>query len=83
MLPAVHEQAKYLTPLPTSTLTETAKNIGRMFTTYPYWDISYLVAIVFTLGSVIWCINGFFAWLPQQDPSTEFAGEVAVGGGIR
>ena len=53
-----------------------------MFSTYPYWDVSYLVAVVFTLGSVVWCINAFFAWLPLQDPSTEFPGEIANGGGI-
>lgn len=53
-----------------------------MFTTYPYWDVSYLVAAVFTLGSVVWCINAFFVWLPLQDPSTEFNGEIEDAGGI-
>lgn len=53
-----------------------------MFVTYPYWDVSYLVAVIFTLGSVVWCLNGFFAWLPLQDPSTEFPGEIPVGGGV-
>jgi hypothetical protein len=52
-----------------------------MFSTYPYWDVSYLVAVVFTLGSVVWCINAFFVWLPLQDPSTEFNGEIADAGG--
>jgi hypothetical protein len=52
-----------------------------MFSTYPYWDVSYLVAVVFTLGSVVWCINAFFVWLPLQDPSTEFPGEIADAGG--
>lgn len=31
---------------------------------------------------MIWVINGFFAWLPVQWPSTEFAGEVSAGTGI-
>jgi hypothetical protein len=53
-----------------------------MFSTYPYWDVSYLVAVIFTLGSVVWCINAFFVWLPLQDPSTEFPGEIANAGGI-
>jgi hypothetical protein len=53
-----------------------------MFTTYPYWDVSYLVATIFTLGSVVWCINAFFVWLPLVDPATEFSGESANGGGI-
>lgn len=41
-----------------------------------------MVAIIFTLGSVVWCINAFFVWLPLQDPSTEFEGEIANAGGI-
>jgi hypothetical protein len=73
---------KYLTPPPTGSLRETAKGIWRMFVTYPYWDVSYLVAVIFTLGSVVWCINAFFVWLPLQDPSTEFPGEIATAGGI-
>lgn len=80
--PASKDIAEYLTPLPTNTLKHTLRCIGRMFTTYPYWDVSYLVAIIFTIGSVVWCFNGFFVWLPLQDPSTEFPGEVSAGGGI-
>jgi len=53
-----------------------------MFSTYPYWDVSYLVAVVFTLGSLVWCINAFFVWLPLVDPSTEFKDEITSGGGI-
>ena len=53
-----------------------------MFSTYPYWDVSYLVATIFTLGSVVWVINAFFAWLPLVDPSTEFNNEVTMGGGV-
>lgn len=74
------QNAKFLTPLSTSTLKETLRGIWRMFSTCPYWDVSYLVAVVFTLGSVIWCINAFFVWLPLQDPSTEFSGEIEAGG---
>jgi hypothetical protein len=79
--PEADGNAKYLTPPSTSTLKETLKGIWRMFTTCPYWDVSYLVAVVFTLGSVVWCINAFFVWLPLQDPSTEFTGEITDGGG--
>lgn len=52
-----------------------------MFTAYPCYDVSYLVAVIFTLGSVIWCINGFFVFLPLIRPSTEFPTEVVYGGG--
>lgn len=34
------------------------------------------------MGSVIWVINGFFSWLPVQDPSTEFSGETTWGAGL-
>jgi hypothetical protein len=53
-----------------------------MFNFYPIWDVSYLVAMVFTLGSVVWVINAFFVWLPLVEPDTEFAGEILTGGGI-
>lgn len=34
------------------------------------------------VGSIVWVINGFFAWLPLQVPSSEFPGETSSGGGI-
>jgi hypothetical protein len=46
-----------------------------MFVRYPVWDISYDVAMLFTIGSVVWCFNGFFVWYPLYRPSTEFSGE--------
>ncbi|KAB5515664.1 hypothetical protein GE09DRAFT_576972 [Coniochaeta sp. 2T2.1] len=79
--PETDQNAKFLTPPSTSTLKETLSGIWRMFSTFPYWDVSYLVAVIFTLGSVVWCINAFFVWLPLQDPSTEFSGEIADAGG--
>lgn len=74
--------AKYLAPESTNTLRAVLKGIGRMFTEYPYWDVSYLVATIFTLGSVVWVINGFFSFLPLVQPSTEFPTEILYGGGI-
>ena len=53
-----------------------------MGTRFPYWDVSYLVATVFTLGSVIWCINGSFVWLPAVAPGSTFPTEILYGGGI-
>lgn len=47
-----------------------------------YVDEYYGQANTIHAGSVIWVINGFFTWLPVQWPSTEFDGEVAMGGGI-
>ena len=73
---------KYLTPLPTSSLHEIALGILRMFTKFPVWDVSYDVATIFTLGSVVWVINAFFVFLPLVQPSTEFSTEILYGGGI-
>ncbi|KAJ4314490.1 hypothetical protein N0V94_006429 [Neodidymelliopsis sp. IMI 364377] len=53
-----------------------------MLTYYPIWDISFDVAYVFTIGSVIWVINAFFVWLPLVRPNTEFGNEELYGGGI-
>ena len=53
-----------------------------MLTYYPVWDISFAVAYVFTIGSVIWVINAFFVWLPLVRPDTEFGTEELYGGGI-
>jgi hypothetical protein len=72
----------YTTPKKTSTWRATGKGVVRMFTQFPYWDVSYLVATIFTLGSVVWVINAFFAWLPLVAPSTEFHNEGYVGGGV-
>ncbi|KAJ3493594.1 hypothetical protein NLG97_g4637 [Lecanicillium saksenae] len=61
---------------------EVLRGVVRTFTQFPVWDISWLVAFLFTIGSVIWVINGFFAWLPLVRPSTEFENESLYGGGI-
>ena len=80
--PEIDQNAQYLTPPPTSNTKEVLKGIWRMFSTCPYWDVSYLVATIFTFGSVVWVINAFFAWLPLVDPSTAFDNESTLGGGI-
>lgn len=37
-----------------------------MFTTLPFDNISWLIAIVFTLGSVVWILSSFFAFMPME-----------------
>lgn len=66
----------------TSHFREVAKNLRRMCTTFPYWDMAFWVAFGYTLGSAIWVINGCFAWIPVAYPQTEFPGEVKYGVGI-
>lgn len=53
-----------------------------MATYYPIWDLSFLIAHIFTLGSVLWILNAFFVFLPLVQPGTEFEGEELYGGGI-
>jgi len=74
--------ARFLTPELTATFRGALKGIGRMCTQYPYYDVSYLVAIIFTWGSIVWVLNAFFVWLPLVKPSTEFPNEISSGGGI-
>ncbi|KAI0409984.1 hypothetical protein F4802DRAFT_542911 [Xylaria palmicola] len=69
-------------PRATDTFRGSLRGIWRMAVRYPISDISYDVAVIFTWGSVIWVVNGFFNWLPTQWPATEFGGEVSVGGGV-
>lgn len=80
--PSVTSPSAYLTPQSTSSLHQIGKGILRMCTQFPYWDVSYLVATVFTLGSVVWVLNAVFVYLPLVRPSTEFENELLVGGGV-
>ncbi|EPS43352.1 hypothetical protein H072_2650 [Dactylellina haptotyla CBS 200.50] len=69
-------------PPVTNNFTSALRGIKKMAIWYPIWDVSYDVAMIFTIGSVVWVINSFFVWLPLAAPSTEFAGEVSTGGGV-
>ncbi|RXW12423.1 hypothetical protein EST38_g13430 [Candolleomyces aberdarensis] len=44
--------------------------IWHMATRIEYWNVSWWVAQAFTWGSVVWCLNGFFAFMPLLYPST-------------
>jgi hypothetical protein len=79
---ATNKAAQGTTPHPTSSPNNIARGVWRMLTYYPVWDVSFDVAFVFTLGSVIWVINAFFVWLPLVRPATEFSTESLYGGGI-
>lgn len=73
---------KLNTPRRTNHPAEVAKGIWRMLVRYPFYDVSFDVAYIFTWGSIVWVINAFFALLPYTNPSLTFAGEVLDGGGI-
>lgn len=78
----IASESKSQVPRATHTWTATMQGVWRMATVYPVWDISYDVAVIFTLGSVVWVINAFFVWLPLVRPATEFKNEELYGGGI-
>jgi len=42
----------------------------------------FTTSLISGLGSVIWCFNGSFVWLPLVAPSSEFKNEVRWGGGL-
>jgi hypothetical protein len=49
--------------------------IIRMFTTFPYWDMAFWSGWSYSFGSLLFVIDGAFAWVPIAFPSTTFAGE--------
>ncbi|KAF5694701.1 integral membrane protein [Fusarium denticulatum] len=67
--PHKHEATKG--PRPSNSYHQTLCGILKMFVRYPVWDVSYDVAVVFTIGSIIWVINGFYSFLPVLNPSTK------------
>lgn len=77
---ATHHQARPLRA--TTTTGATLQGISRMFLRYPVWDVSYDVATIFTLGSVVWVLNGFFVLLPAVHPAGSWPGESEWGGGV-
>ncbi|KAE9390303.1 hypothetical protein BT96DRAFT_1024605 [Gymnopus androsaceus JB14] len=42
--------------------------LGHMFR-IEYWNVSWWVAMSFTIGSVVWVVNGFYSFLPFVDLS--------------
>ena len=55
--PADPSEAKFIVPKKTNDVATVRRTIGRMLTEYPYYDISWLVAYVFTWGSILWASN--------------------------
>ena len=51
-----------------------------MCTEFPYWDISYLIAVLFTVGCAIFIACGLFSWLPLVDARYDFPGDATASG---
>jgi len=56
------------------------KGIWRMCTVFAWWDVSWWIAVLFSVGSAIFVASGLIYWLPLEDPSTAFGGEGLAGG---
>lgn len=80
VVPADHKSTD--SPQLTHTAPAIGRGIGRMFTTFAWWDISWWIAVLFSVGCAIFVVCGFFYWLPLAAPSTEFPGEGLIGGGV-
>lgn len=55
------------------------KGLKNMFTTFPYWDMSFWSGWSYSIGSALFVVDGFWAWLPVGWPGTEFSGESKYG----
>ncbi|CCC09066.1 hypothetical protein SMACR_03105 [Sordaria macrospora] len=64
-------------PRATNTLRMTWHGVLKMFTSFPWWDISYVVALSYFIAAIARMINGFFVYLPLAAPKSEFKGEEA------
>lgn len=74
--------AKGDAPQITSEWSAIAKGIWRMCTVFAWWDVSWWIGVLFSVGSAIFVACGFFYWLPLAYPKTEFPGEATVAGGV-
>lgn len=52
--------------------------LKKMFTIFPYRDPIWLVAVIFTIGSLDLVINAFFDLLPELDEKLQFEGNEKI-----
>ena len=55
------------------------ERVRRMFTVFPYRDLEWINAVIFTIGSMLFIVNAFFTVLPIVAPETIFEGELTIG----
>lgn len=91
----VKSAGRYSTSIPfhhdppsSSTRSTPGSNIKRMFTYFPWRNMSWLVGVIFFIGSICWLTNGILLVLPFVAPSTVsvsqtyWTGTTAVLGGV-
>ena len=62
----------------TNTFWAILRGLRRMATEYPYWDVSWLVAVFFTVGCLVFIASGLFSWLPLVSKKYKFHGETTA-----
>lgn len=72
---------QYDTPPSSASWRTIGRTLWRMLVSYPVWDVSWLVAFIFTWGSIVWVLNAFFDFLPLLAPQTEFPRETTYASG--
>ncbi|CAK3926089.1 integral membrane [Lecanosticta acicola] len=77
-----HDHKSTDSPRLTRTAPAVLSGIWRMCTVFAWWNISWWIGVLFSVGSAIFVVCGFFYWLPLAAPSTEFSGESVTGGGV-
>jgi hypothetical protein len=58
---------------------DVVNGLWRMFSTFPYWDMSFWSGWSYSIGSALFVIDGFWAWLPLVAPGSEFSGQSKYG----
>ncbi|KAJ5668496.1 uncharacterized protein N7477_007066 [Penicillium maclennaniae] len=66
-------------PDSTASFRVVSRGLLRMCTECPYWDVSYLVGVFFSVGCLLFVISGLFYWLPLVAPASEFSTETTAG----
>lgn len=56
----------------------TGEKLRRMVTVFPWRDCTWLVAVIFAVGSLDFTINAFFGLLPLVAPALTFEGETTL-----
>jgi hypothetical protein len=69
---------RYLDEVDDSSYPPIRVRLKALFTTFPYRDPIYLVALIFLLGSIDLVVNAFLDLLPHVFPNTEFETEEPV-----
>lgn len=63
-------------------LIEVIRGCGRMISVCPYWDMAWYSGWSYTIGSILFVVDGLWSWLPLACPATESPGEEEYGTGL-